>query len=78
MKLVIFGATSAIAIAVARLYAKRGATFHLVARNSERLDALKKDLIVRGAAAVTTALADLTDIRNHAVTVTEPTTFEGL
>ena len=71
MKLVIFGATSAIAIAVARLYAKRGATFHLVARNSERLDALKKDLLVRGATAVTTALADLTDIRNHASLVAD-------
>lgn len=66
MKLVIFGATSAIAIAVARHYALRGATLHLVARDSARLDELRRDLIVRGAEAVTAAHADLTDTQNHA------------
>lgn len=66
MKLVIFGATSAIAIAVARHYALRGATLHLVARDSARLDELRRDLIVRGAETVTAAHADLTDTQNHA------------
>ena len=71
MKLVIFGATSAIAIAVARRYAERGATFHLVARDLERLEELQKDLSVRGAHAVSTASADLTDTAKHPALVAD-------
>lgn len=49
---VIVGATSAMAEAVARQYAKRGATLYLAARNVTRLSAIADDLRVRGAAAV--------------------------
>lgn len=47
--IVIIGATSAIAKATARLYAKEGANFLLVARNQIGLQSLAEDLKVRGA-----------------------------
>jgi short-subunit dehydrogenase len=43
-RVLIFGATSAIAAEVARLYAARGARLHLVARNPEKLARLVADL----------------------------------
>ena len=49
MKILIIGATSAIAKATARLYAEQGQELFLVARNEERLLALANDLKVRGA-----------------------------
>jgi short-subunit dehydrogenase len=65
MNVVIFGATSAIAQAVARLYAKKGARFFLVARNDERLTTVAADLRARGAAHVDTASANLADLSLH-------------
>lgn len=47
--ILIIGATSAIAIEVARLYAKRGDNLFLIGRNQERLEAIANDLQVRGA-----------------------------
>jgi decaprenylphospho-beta-D-erythro-pentofuranosid-2-ulose 2-reductase len=44
---VIFGATSAIAQAVARLWAARGANLFLVGRNGSKLEAIAQDLRVR-------------------------------
>lgn len=64
-RLAVFGATSAIAGAVARLYATEGARLFLVARNAARLEALADDLRARGAAAVTTAVADLDAFDRH-------------
>jgi decaprenylphospho-beta-D-erythro-pentofuranosid-2-ulose 2-reductase len=66
----IFGATSAIAQAVARRLAQPGAHLHLVARDAAKLEAVRGDLAARGAA-VTTALADLDDIDRHAALVEE-------
>jgi short-subunit dehydrogenase len=43
-RVVIFGATSAIAAEVARLYAARGAQLHLVGRSHEKLSALVQSL----------------------------------
>lgn len=51
-QVLIIGATSAIAEEVARIYAARGATLSLLARDGERLEALVGDLRVRGAAQV--------------------------
>jgi decaprenylphospho-beta-D-erythro-pentofuranosid-2-ulose 2-reductase len=68
-RVAIFGATSAIAQATARLLAKRGARLHLVARDAAKLEAVRADLAARGAAAVTTALADLDDPQHHAAMV---------
>jgi decaprenylphospho-beta-D-erythro-pentofuranosid-2-ulose 2-reductase len=58
LKILIVGASSAIAEATARRYAARGARLHLLARDPERLAMIARDLEVRGAAAVTTALFD--------------------
>jgi hypothetical protein len=51
-KILIIGATSAIAEATARLWAARGAALFLVGRRTERLEVIAADLRVRGAAAV--------------------------
>ena len=59
MKVIILGATSAIAEATARLYAAEGAELLLVGRHGERLDAIAADLRLRGAARVETAVCDL-------------------
>ncbi len=61
MKVIILGATSAIAEATARLYAGEGAELLLVARQPERLAAIAADLRLRGAARVETALRDLAE-----------------
>lgn len=65
-KVLIIGATSAIAEAVARLYAARAASIVLVARNGSRLDTLAADLRVRGAQHVATHALDVNDAVNHA------------
>lgn len=62
----IFGATSAIAQAVARLYAAEGARFFLAGRNAERLHAVAQDLRVRGACDVHVALADFAAVETCA------------
>ena len=58
-KIVIFGATSAIAHACARIWAKDKASFVLVARSEEKLQANASDLKARGAKEVITIAADL-------------------
>jgi decaprenylphospho-beta-D-erythro-pentofuranosid-2-ulose 2-reductase len=60
MKVVILGATSAIAHEVAKLYAAERATLFLVARNAAKVDAFANDLRVRGGH-VETFVADLAD-----------------
>lgn len=65
-RVLIIGATSAIAHAVARRYASRGARLFLIARRTEALDANAADLRVRGAAQVQTALLDANDTAGHA------------
>jgi short-subunit dehydrogenase len=64
-RLVIFGATSAIAEATAREFAKRGDALFLVGRSDQRLDAICQDLVVRGASTVGFASADLRDSSRH-------------
>jgi short-subunit dehydrogenase len=64
-RVVIFGATSAIATAAARRLAGRGATLVCVGRDGARLDALAADLRVRGAAQVLALRADLDDVAGH-------------
>jgi decaprenylphospho-beta-D-erythro-pentofuranosid-2-ulose 2-reductase len=76
-RVVIFGATSAIAQALARRYAAESATFFLIGRNPERLAAVAADLGVRGAKAVESATADLADMQAHAALVARATTALG-
>jgi decaprenylphospho-beta-D-erythro-pentofuranosid-2-ulose 2-reductase len=58
-RVVILGATSAIAETTARLWAREGAHLALVGRNAERLGSIADDLRIRGAAAVHVAVLDL-------------------
>jgi decaprenylphospho-beta-D-erythro-pentofuranosid-2-ulose 2-reductase len=57
-RIVILGATSAIAEAAARIWAARGARLVLVARNAERAKAIAADLKARGAAQADAVIAD--------------------
>ena len=64
-RIFIFGATSAIAEATARLFAREGHCFFLVARDPLKLMTLADDLRVRGAAMVLTDVADATEYGRH-------------
>ncbi|WP_303637822.1 SDR family oxidoreductase [Stenotrophomonas tuberculopleuritidis] len=68
-RVLIIGATSAIAEATARAYALRGSNLFLVGRNAARLDAICADLVVRGAAHCHAHVMDVVDIHAHAATV---------
>lgn len=65
-KILVVGATSAIAEATARVWARRGEHLFLVARNAVRLEAVAADLRVRGAARVATFALDANDHARHA------------
>lgn len=65
-RILIIGATSAIAESVARRYAQRGAALHLVGRSDARLAIIAADLAARGAKTVTTGVLDVSDINGHA------------
>ncbi len=58
-RVLILGATSAIAVATARLLARRGASFFLVARDKSKLEAVTADLLTRGAKGVRGYVVDL-------------------
>jgi short-subunit dehydrogenase len=66
--IVIIGATSGIAEACARRWAKNSTHFFLVARNASRLENIKGDLQTRGAQVDTYAL-DANDLPNQAAMV---------
>ncbi|MFN9677831.1 MAG: SDR family oxidoreductase [bacterium] len=65
-RLLVIGATSAIATGVARRYAARKARIGLIGRRADALDSLAADLRVRGAAEVETWVLDANDIARHA------------
>jgi len=64
-RVLIIGATSAIAEATARIYASRGSRLYLVARDPKRLDAIVEDLRVRGAGTVGCSSLDINDLARH-------------
>lgn len=64
-KVLIVGATSAMAEATARLFAQRGDSLFLVGRRREALDSIAADLKVRGAPAVGVAVMDGNDLGAH-------------
>jgi short-subunit dehydrogenase len=64
-KILILGATSAIAQAVAKRFASKGGSLFLVARDKEKLKAIEDDLRVRGAKIVESKVADLNDCSKH-------------
>lgn len=65
LRVLIIGATSAIAEATARVYAARGAAVFLAGRNLDRLQAIAADLAVRGAARTGVFALDLNDYTRH-------------
>lgn len=64
-KIVIIGATSAIAEATARVFAARGDALFLIARDAGHLRAVAADLNVRGAMRAETAVLDVADFGAH-------------
>lgn len=65
MKLLIIGATSALAHEAAKCFARDGAELFLVGRTPEKLEVITSDLKVRGAQRVETCLLDLSDLSRH-------------
>lgn len=65
-RVLIIGAGSAIAEAVARIYAARGASLFLVGRDPQRLAAIAADLKVRGAADAAVHALDANAYAEHA------------
>jgi decaprenylphospho-beta-D-erythro-pentofuranosid-2-ulose 2-reductase len=61
----IMGATSAIAIACARIWAAQGAELILLARDENRLRQVAADLMARGAAKTVCAELDLNELTTH-------------
>jgi short-subunit dehydrogenase len=66
VKLLVIGATSAIAQEVAKNFAADRADIVLVGRNAARLTAIRDDLLVRGAGKVESITADLAQLDGHA------------
>ncbi len=64
-RVLIVGATAAIATATARLYAADGARLFLVARNADHLQSVADDLRARGATQTGTFALDLNEIARH-------------
>jgi len=65
MKILIAGATSAIAHETAKFFARDGAELLLVARSADKLEDISNDLRVRGAKKAETFLLDLNDLDRH-------------
>jgi short-subunit dehydrogenase len=65
VRVLIIGATSAIAAETARAYAEDRARLFLTGRNPEKLASVRDDLLVRGAAQVDTAVLDVARISSH-------------
>ncbi|PPV08480.1 short chain dehydrogenase [Xanthomonas bromi] len=63
-RVLIIGATSAIAEATARRYAARGAAIHLLGRQAARLETIAADLITRGGKS-STGVLDVNDGSRH-------------
>jgi decaprenylphospho-beta-D-erythro-pentofuranosid-2-ulose 2-reductase len=69
--ILIIGASSAIAKALARIYAGQHKRLYLLARNAAALEEQKNDLMVRGAESVDYAVLDVNDFALHQPTVTQ-------
>jgi decaprenylphospho-beta-D-erythro-pentofuranosid-2-ulose 2-reductase len=65
-RILIMGASSAIAERTAREFAARGDSLFLVARNAQQLQALADDLMVRGALMVHTCVLDAREMDRYA------------
>lgn len=75
-KVMIIGATSAIAVETAKVFAAEGASLFLVARHPDKLQAVADDLRSR-MAQVDTFLADVNDFEKHASSITDAESSMG-
>lgn len=75
--ILIVGATSAIAIACARIWAEQGARVFLVARNGERLAQVAADLGARGVTLVATCQLDIDQLDAHGAMLAQCATELG-
>lgn len=64
-KILIIGANSGIAEAVARIMARQGCALYLLGRNREKLETLASDLLIRGAPHVLTNSFEALDLDTH-------------
>ncbi|MDH4318795.1 MAG: SDR family oxidoreductase [Desulfobulbaceae bacterium] len=64
-KVLIIGATSAIAEAFARRLAEQGERLYLMARNKEKITAIAADLTIRGAESVNYSILDFNNFYDH-------------
>lgn len=76
-KILIVGATSAMAEACARLWAQRGDQLFLAARNAAQLDSIAADLRTRGANKVGSRVFDANSFDQHAALLAEATACMG-
>ncbi|HWR15666.1 MAG TPA: SDR family oxidoreductase [Terriglobales bacterium] len=76
-KIVVLGATSAIAQAAMKELATAETRFHLLARNGENLNTVAADIRTRSGAHVTTCACDLADTDKHAMLIDESLTLLG-
>lgn len=79
MRLLIIGATSAMAQEATKCFAADGAELFLVGRSAQKLQDVADDLTVRGAKRVETFVVDLDDLGQHAAMLDAATAaFDGL
>lgn len=76
-KILIIGATSAIAEACARQWAQRGDKVFLAARKADAMSSVAADLATRGAAAVGQKVFDATQLDQHAALIHDAAAFMG-
>jgi decaprenylphospho-beta-D-erythro-pentofuranosid-2-ulose 2-reductase len=76
-KILVIGATSAIAESTARMFAERGDGLFLVGRKASVLQSMCADLKVRGAGAVGMQVMDVNDFSAHAAMLGEAEQFLG-
>jgi len=65
LKLLVIGATSAIAHETIKHFAADGATLFLAGRSEDKLNIVRDDLLARGAAGVETFVIDMNDLDRH-------------
>lgn len=76
-KWLVIGATSAIAEATARIWASRGYSFFLAARDARKLEIVKQDLLSRGAARVEIGLYNAEDMQQGVALFDQAVNFMG-
>ena len=75
--ILIIGASSAIAQATARIWAKQQAAFFLVGRDRAKLERLAQDLLVRGASKAEIGVIDFMNVVQHQEVIAEACDFLG-